>query len=189
MKQPEEHKNSQITISLMAADLQYRMEAQYHEALKQQVFLEENCSAESDLQDRFSARNKLSTIVGRQILTYVWRRSKYIPPNVLIAAGYPNQPHDEAITSHALATEFCEVGGVSDLNTLTRIQRDTSRVVAAASVYSLILFQPSPANKKPFLGTELLHELMMATHFPNAMLIQSLIDDLGNRGSGTGNAE
>lgn len=173
----------------MAADLQYRMEAQYLEALKQKVFLEENCSEESDLQDRFSARNKLSTIVARQLLTYVWRRSKYIPPNVLTEAGYPNQPHDEAITSHALATEFCEIGGVSSLNFLTRIQRDTSRVVAAASVYGLIVFQPSAANRKPFMGTELLHNLMMATHFPNAMLIQSLIDDLENRGSGAGSSE
>ena len=173
----------------MTADLQYRMEAQYHEALTLHVFRPENCRHSSDAQDQYSARNKLSTTIARQVLTYVWRRSEYVSPKALAGAGYPNQPHDEPITSHALAAEFCEVGGVSDLNALTRIQRDTSRIVAAANVYGLVEFGSTVVNKKPFLGTELLHKLMMATHFPNALLIQSLSDDLDSRDSGAGNAE
>ncbi|MEM1150783.1 MAG: hypothetical protein AAGI03_09520 [Pseudomonadota bacterium] len=165
-----------VAVALMAADVHYRMDSNYHSALKRIVFRRENLSVNVDRKDQITFENKLATNAARNALTYIWRTSDEVTEEALAKSGYQKKATRERLTSRGLSKAFCFIGGVTDLDTLTRIEQDIARIVKAAHGYGLIEYDPNPPNKnsKPFHGTNLLHHLMTEVHLGNAKLINGL---------------
>lgn len=160
----------------MAADVHYRMDSNYFSALKRIVFRPENLASDVDRKTQITIENKLATNAARNALTYIWRASGEVTEKALAKSGYQQKAVREHLTSRGLSKAFCSIGGVSDLDTLTRIEQDIARIVKAAHAYCLIEFvaNPSTKNSKPFYGTNLLHQFMTEVHLENAKLISNL---------------
>jgi hypothetical protein len=168
--------SEKVAVALMAADIHYRMDSNYYTALKRIVFRPENLSTSVDRKDQVTFENKLATNAARNALTYIWRNSGEVTEEALAKSGYQQKAAREHLTSRGLSKAFCSIGGVTDLDTLTRIEQDIARIVKAAHAYGLIAYVSDPPNKnsKPFYGTNLLHHIMTEVHLGNAKLINGL---------------
>jgi len=165
-----------VAVALMAADVHYRMDSNYYSELKRVVFRPENLAVGIDCKEQITTENKLATNAARNALTYIWRNSGEVTEKALAKSGYQQKTTREHLTSRGLSKAFCTIGDVKDLDTLTRIEQDITRIVKAAHTYSLIEYVLDPPNKnsKPFYGTNLLHRIMTEVHLGNAKLINSL---------------
>lgn len=166
-----------VALALMAADVQYRLDSNYLAALQEVVFRDENIAPGIDRKEQLTAQNKLATTEARNALTLIWRSSDSVTEEALSLAGYSRGKIHNNLNAHALAKEFCAIGGVSDLGALTRIQQDITRIIRAALAYRLIEYadDKSTKNKKPFKGTELLHVFLRKAYLGNAHIIQKLL--------------
>ena len=173
---PKEFSSDAVALALMAADMHFSMDANYHRALEKVVFDGDSLRGGFDLKDQRRAESKLRSQEAKHALTFIWRSSDHVTLEMLIKAGYTEVCVSKNLNSNSLATDFCRVGGVGDPSAYARIKQDITRIVESANMFHLIDFFPDPTGKncKPFKGTERLHSLMCRVHLKNAKLIQKL---------------
>lgn len=126
------------------------------------------------------ARNKLRTQVSHDCLLVIWKESEFVPAFVLETMEIKKSFAGTDVTKNGLSTLYCRQSGLSDPAEIAAMRTDVDRICNAAECFGLIEFLEKKANKRPLVGTKLLHDVMMHVHIENARWIEAVANGLSS---------
>ncbi|MEP3948109.1 hypothetical protein [Ascidiaceihabitans sp.] len=161
--------------ALIAATGLIRMSYNFIESLNRIVFFDDQHPPELDLKAVIAAQNKLRTEFAREVLTFVWKESGFVPSEAAELAGIEKKFTNGQITKNGLAKKICNVSEITDLDKFNAIRTDIGRISNAAEAFGLLEHDDIAENARPLTATLKLHELMMDCHCKNAEFMNSLV--------------
>lgn len=175
--------------ALIAANGLVRMSYSYIESLNRLVFFDDTHTPDLDLKATIAAQNKLRSEFAREVLTFVWKESSFVPIEAIELAGLKKEFANGDVTKNGLAKKICSVSEIADLDKFNAVRTDIGRISNSAEAFGLLEHDNIAENARPLIATEKLHHVMMDCHSRNAECMNSLVlGDNPNNGPCEGEA-